>query len=286
MFKTSDLLEQQSIDLKDVIIEANPQQTPFSTFAMSKAVKAGNPIVNWIEETIEDSATTIAEGGDAPAFVKDTSEPMSNYLELFASTATVSHTAQASEIAGINDLLLREVEKKTKSMKRYIEQKLLYGEKAFANDKYETSGIFEQINASNRHKVPSLSAIGESSFQDLLSSVYDAGVGYNLIAFMNAHTKNQLNKLASVTYIGTDKQLGFNADRFTTAYGEAYFVDVPNMKAGDIVVVNTDFIETPTLIPFQAIPQAQSGSKTSVFLQTQLGIKLLNSRAAASLRVE
>lgn len=286
MFKTSDLLENQSIDLKDVIIEANPQQTPFATFAMSKAVKAGNPVVNWIEETIEDSATTIAEGGDAPAFVKDTSEPMSNYLELFASTATVSHTAQASEIVGINDLLLREVEKKTKSMKRYIEQKLLYSEKAFANDKYETAGIFEQINASNRHTIANASDLTQSDLDKMLGSLYDSGVGYNLYCFLNAHTKHKINQFASVTYLGSDKQLGFNVDRYATAYGDLYFIDTPAMQTGDLVALNADYIETPILIPFQALPQAQSGSKSSIFLQTQLGLKLLNSRAAASLRVE
>ncbi|WP_025843741.1 DUF5309 family protein [Brevibacillus agri] len=283
MFTTQDFVTGQVLDLKNEIILANPKATPFTTFMMSKEVDAQSPVVSWIEETInESSATSIPEGGDAPAHQKDDSGLMENYLELFAAQALVSDTAQASNAVGIADLLAKDIAMKTEAIKRRIEVKLLYGTKVYAGGKYETAGIFNQIHANNKVTDTALSA---TKLEETLSKIYDAGVSYNMIAFCSAYMKNEINKLGVVTLLGRDQQLGFDTNVYSSAFGDITFIDVPMMDRNDLLIVNPDFLELATLIPFQAKPEPVSGSKQAVFLQTQLGAKLLNSKSAASLKI-
>ncbi|GLH62389.1 DUF5309 family protein [Parageobacillus sp. G301] len=283
MFTTQNFVPGQSIDLKDTLILANPKVSAFSTFCMSKEVSAKSPTVQWIEETInENAAKTLAEGADAPAHVNDDPQLMENYLELFGSLAQVSNTAQASEAVGIKDLLVKDMQNKTEALKRRIEQKMLYGVKNFAGGVYEMAGIFELVNVANR---VSDSTLTPEKFEETISKLYDAGVSYNLVAFMNAHTKQIINGFTNVTYLGRDKLQGMDTSVYSTAFGDVTFIDVPAMKTGDIVILNPDFIETPVLIPFHAVPQGANGSKVSVYIETQLGLKLLNSKAAATFTI-
>lgn len=280
MFTTQNFVTGQVLDLKNELILANPKATPFTTFMMSKEVGAQSPVVSWIEETINDaSATTIAEGGNAPAHENDSSALMENYLELFAAQALVSDTAAASNAVGISDLLSKDVAMKIESIKRRIENKLLYGMKAYANKKYETGGIFNQIHADNKVTNTDLTA---TKLEETLSKIYDAGVSYNMLAFCSAHMKNEINQLGAVTLLGRDETLGFDATVYSSAFGDITFVDVPMMNRDDLLIVNPDFLELATLIGFMGRPEPVSGSKQAVFLQTQLGGKLLNSKAAAS----
>ncbi|MGE8079248.1 SU10 major capsid protein [Peribacillus loiseleuriae] len=282
-FTTENFVPGQSFDIKDTLILANPKISAFSTFALGKAVPAKNPTVKWIEETInETSAVTMKEGGDSPNHVNDDADLMENYLELFGATAQVSNTAQASEAIGIEDLISKDMAAKTEAIKRRIEQKFLYGVKGFTAGKYETAGIFNLVNSSNAIEDKTAS-ISPAMFEILISKVYDAGVSYNLVAFMNAHTKQMINQFANVTYLGKDKFQGMDTSVYSTAFGDVSFIDTPAMKTKDILILNPDFIETSVLIPFTGTVQGANGSKKSVYLETQLGIKLLNSKAAATL---
>lgn len=284
MFDTQQFLQGQSYDLKDELILANPIRNAFSSFALSKSVKANNPVVSWIEETVEDSAVTMPEGGDAPEQQNDSRELLSNYLELFGATAMVSNTAQASEVVGINDLLAKDVKMKTEAIKRRIENKMLYGTKNYANGTYEMDGIFNLVHTDNR--VTDASGIAPALLDETISKVYDAGLGYNLVAFCNAHMKHNINQFANVTYLGRDKMLGMDINVYSTAFGDITFIDVPAMNREDLLILNPEYIETPVLIDYHATLQGENGSKKSVYLETQLGLKLLNSKAAATFRVQ
>lgn len=279
-FTTENFVAGQSFDIKDTLILANPKVSAFSTFALSKTVPAKNPTVQWIEETInEASAVTMAEGGDSPTHVNDTAGLLENYLELFGGTAQVSNTAQASEAIGISDLISKDMAMKTEAIKRRIEQKLLYGTKAFTGGKYEMDGIFNLVNATNKIDAE----LTPMAFENLIAKLYDAGASYNLVAFMNAHTKHRINGFANVTYLGKDKLQGMDTSVYSTAFGDVTFIDTPAMKTNDIVLLNPDFIETPVLIPFTATVQGANGSKQSIYMETQMGIKLLYSKAGATL---
>lgn len=151
MFTHDKFLEGQSVDLKDILIATTPVVTPFSTYLLGKGVNASSPKVSWIEESInEASAVTQAEGGDAPAYVEDSSIMLDNYLEIFGATATVSNTAQFSNATGVNDLLAKEVMNKSKALKMRIENKLINGTKGYASKTYQTGGILEQIHTDHK----------------------------------------------------------------------------------------------------------------------------------------
>lgn len=283
MFTSKDFAVGQNYDLKDVLIEVNKKQNPFTTFLLSKAVKATSPQVHWITEEIADSAVTLAEGGNAPDFKKDILAPRDNYLEIFANTATVTNTAQYSTVKGISDLLAHEVDKKSKAIKRRMENKFLHGVKGYdsGTQTYTTDGILTQINAD--HKVTG--ALTGDAFEEMIGKLYDAGVSDNLIVFLPARMKKTINELGVVEHFAKDKFLGFDIDQYITVFGTVNFALCEELGNNKMFAVNPDFLEMPILIPFHAQVEAVSGSKQSVFLETQAGVNLLNDRAAASFEI-
>ncbi|WP_047152177.1 SU10 major capsid protein [Aneurinibacillus tyrosinisolvens] len=282
-FSSSDYVVGQVHDLKQGLIDVNPERTPFLNLLLAKTVSAAGATVNWIEKEIDETtAVTMQEGGDRPAYKKDTLSPMNNNLELFGATAEVTHTAQASTASGITDLMNYEVANKTSSLKRRIEDKLLHGTKGFATGTYTTDGVFNLINAANRVTTTALVA---DDFETMLSKTYDAGVNYNQIVFCNAFMKKKINSFGVVTFLAREKMLGFDVSIYSSAFGDVTFIDVPKMTTNEMFVANPDFFELPELIPFQGVVQGANGSKTAIYIETQVGLKLLNSKAAASLKV-
>lgn len=284
IFTSKDFQVGQNYDLKDVLVEVNKKQNPFTTFLLSKVVKATSPQVHWITEEIADSAVTLAEGGNAPDFVKDTLAPRDNYLEIFANVASVTNTAQYSTAKGISDLLAHEVDKKSKAIKRRMENKFLHGTKGYdsATGTYTTEGILNQINAD--HKVTNSTLTGDK-FEETLEKLYDAGVSDNLICFIPARLKQALNKTGVVEFYAKDKFLGFDCEIYTSVFGTVTFILAEELGTDKLFIVNPDYLEMPVLIPFHAQVESVSGSKQSVFLETQAGVNLLNDKAAASFEI-
>lgn len=278
MFKAEDNI----IDMKDVLVEVNKKNNPFTTFLLSKTVKATAPIYSWTQEEIADSAVTLAEGGDAPSYQKDAHKILQNYLEIFANTATVSNTAQASSHLGLSDLLAKEVDSKTKAIKRRIENKLIHGEGGFAGGVYSTSGILEQTHVD--HKLTG-GAFDDVAFEGAVEKLYDAGVSDNMIAFLPASMKQKLVGSATIVHLAREKFMGFDADVYSSVFGTISFILTEEIGKNKMFIINPDYVELPTLIPFQGNVEPVSGSKQSVFLETQMGIALLNEKAAVSFEV-
>lgn len=280
MFKVND----EIIDLKDVLVEVNKKSNPFTTFLLSKTVKASAPVYQWIQEEITNSAVTLAEGGDAPAYAKDARYSKQVYLEIFANTATVSNTAQASSHHGIGDLLAKEVDSKTKSIKRRIENKLIHGEGGYdsVTGTYKASGILEQIDAD--HKLTG-AVFNDVEFEKAVEKLYDAGVSENMVAFLPARMKKALTDSQEVVFLAREKFMGFDAEVYSTVFGTVTFILTEELGQGKMFIANPEYIEMPTLIPINAKPESASGSKQSVFIETQVGIALLNEKAAVSFEI-
>ncbi|WP_042346063.1 SU10 major capsid protein [Bacillus massiliigorillae] len=280
-FSSQDFVTGQNYDVKDVLIEVNKKQTPFTTFLLSKTSKATAPQVHWITEEIADSAVSLAEGGDAPAFTKDTLKPLDNYLELFANTATVTNTAQYSTAKGISDLLAHEVEKKAQAIKRRMENKFIHGTKGYTAGTYTTAGVLAQIDATNK-----VTGTIADNLESVVEKLYDAGVSDNMLCFIPAKLKQELNKSETVTFLAREKFLGFDVEEYITAYGVVRFALCEALGNDTLFIINPDYVEMAELIPFHAEVQSANGSKQSVFLETQAGVQLLNPLAGAMLTVE
>ena len=194
----------------------------------------------------------------------------------------VSNTAQYSTATGIADLLNREVVKKMKSIKMRMEDKFINGTKSFANQTYTTAGILEQIDADNKVTSTSLT---KAKFHDTAGKLYDAGVSDEMICFLPANMKAKINEFEDLTYMARDSFLGFDADVYATEFGDIRFVLCRNL-VDKLFIVNPEYLELGVLIPFHATPENPSGSKQSIYLETQAGIKLLNPKAGASFEIQ
>lgn len=285
MFTTDKFVTGQSIDMKDVLISTTRVLTPFTTLLMSKTVRAENVTLNWIEEGINElAAVTMPEGGDAPAVVDDTLTPMSNYCELLGATALVSNTSQYTTATGWSDLLAHEVAKKTKAMKLKMENVLINGIKNYnvATKTYTTGGILEQIHLDNQ--VTNLADFTKIKFEETVSKLYDSGVSDDMICFLPANMKLTLNGFENVDFLARDFFQGFDTEVYVTPYGRIRFV-LEEKLSNKLFIVNPAYLELAELIPFHGTPEAVSGSKKAIYLETQFGLKLLNSHAASSFAI-
>lgn len=285
MFTSDKFAPGQSIDMKDVLIQTTPVITPFTTMLMSKTVRAENVVLNWIEEAVNElAAVVMPEGGDAPDAVDDTLTPLYNYCELLGATALVSNTAQATSAKGINDLLAHEVAKKTKAIKMKMEDILINGVKDYdiATKTYQTDGILAQINDINK---VTHAEFTKTKFEETVSTLYDAGVSDEMICFLPANMKIALNHFEDIDFLARDFFQGFDTDFYVTAYGKIRFV-LEEKLTNKLFIVNPNYLELAKLISFHGTVEAVSGSKRSIYLETQFGLKLLNSRAAASFAIE
>lgn len=283
-FTTASFVPGQNIDMKDVLIQTTPIKTPFTTLLLSKTVRATSPTMNWIEEAInEAAAVTLGESADAPAWVDDTLAPMSNYTELLGTTASVSNTAQHSEAVGIGDLLAKDVANKTKALKLAMEDRLINGFKDFeaATKTYKTAGILEQINAANKVENTTFT---EVKFLETIEKMYNAGSGDNMLCYLPAQMKLKLNDFKNFQYFAKDNLAGVDVEEYVSPFGRVRFV-LTEKIANKLFVVNPDYLELGILIPFHGQVEPVSGSKQSVYLETQFGLKLLNSKAAASFAI-
>lgn len=280
MFKVEDKV----VQLRDILVEVNKKQNPFTTFLLSKEVRATAPVYSFLQEEIADSAVTLAEGGDAPKYTKDERKLKQIYLEIFANTATVSNTAQYSSHQAISDLLSKEVDSKTKAIKRRVENKLITGTGSYdaSTGTYHASGILEQIDAT--HKLTG-TEFTDVQFEQAIEKLYDAGVSDNMVAFLPASMKQKLIKSETVVHMAREKFLGFDADVYSTVFGQITFILTEEVGKNKMFIANPDFIEMPTLIPLHGQVEPVSGSKQSVYLETQCGIALLNERAGVSFEI-
>ncbi|ACB84818.1 DUF5309 domain-containing protein [Natranaerobius thermophilus] len=286
MFTHNNFLQYESIDMSGVLEVTNVPQTPITSLLMVRQVQAQAPQVHWVEVEIdESSAVTQGEGDDAPEHKTDNRELKENYLEIFGATAKVSNTAQYSTSETVNDLLAHEVELKTQSIRNRMENKFINGNKNFADGVYETDGILNLINSENQKTEDEFN---ENVFLDTLQKLYDANVHDNMIVFLRPEEKIKINQEFNnvVKYTDTlDRVAGFDAEQYISPFGIVRFALAPKLPANTMFVINPAYLEMPTLIPFTARPQNPSGSKQEVYLETQAGVKLLNSYAGSTLEI-
>jgi hypothetical protein len=284
IFTTDKFVPGQSFDMKDVLIQTTPVKTPFSTLLLNKTVKANAVNMEWIEEAInENAAVTLGEGADAPDRVDDTLAPLSNYCELIGATASVSNTAQNSSAIGVSDLLAKDVANKTKAIKLKIEDRLINGVKGFtaATKTYTTAGILNQIHADNK---VSHTEFTEDKFLETIEKIYNAGASANMTCFLPAKMKLKLNGFTNFQHFAKDKMAGVDVDVYVTPYGNVTFV-LTEKITDKLFITNPDYLELGELIPFHAQVEPVSGSKQSIYLEWQGGLKLLNAKAASSFEI-
>ncbi|AKG35259.1 SU10 major capsid protein [Paenibacillus durus] len=284
MFTSDKFVQGQNYDLKELLINTTPFKAPFTNLLLTKTVKAEAPTMNWIETSINEAAAeTLAEGSDAPASVDDTLEPISNFTELVGATATISNTAQAANAVGISDLLAREIDSKTKAIKMGIENRLINGIKGYtaATKIYKTAGILEQIHTD--HKLTDTTFTNDK-FLETIEKIYDAGASDNLICFLPARMKLSLAQFTDFQFFAKDKVAGVDVDIFISPFGSVRFALTEKIQ-NKLFIVNPDYLELGELISFHGQVEPVSGSKQSVYLEWQGGVKLLNRKAAASFEI-
>lgn len=168
-------------------------------------------------------------------------------------------------------------------MKMRMENILINGTKSYdaTTKTYTTDGILAQIDPANQVTNTSFT---KAKFEETVAKMYDAGVNDEMICFIPAQMKIALNGFNNVEFLARDMFQGFDTEKYVTPYGIITFVLSEKLQ-NKLFIVNPNYLELAELIPFHAVPQPVSGSKQSIYLETQFGLKLLNSKAAASFAI-
>ncbi|MBM7869232.1 hypothetical protein JOC70_000701 [Clostridium pascui] len=288
MYTMNNNAQNQSLDLSKEIAILNPKRTPLLSYLLQngKVTKAESNIINWYEETLNTNAIkTIQEGANAPAETEDSTALLTNFTELFAGTAKVSNTAQASTIVGVDDLMAREVSKKLTLLKYKMNDILMTGTKAAKTETegQKTNGLLNLVNDSNVITAKAAN-VAVDEFEAMLKIMYDSSTNDNMICFCSDVQKQVINKFYNVSFMAKDEFLGFVCDRYHTDYGDVTFVLEPSLaNAKSIIVVNPDYLELKELQPAQAIDLAVTGDSIAKMVKWEGCLKLANSKAAAKI---
>jgi hypothetical protein len=106
-----------------------------------------------------------------------------------------------------------------------------------------------------------------------------------MVCFLPARMKLELNGFTNFQHFAKDKMAGVDVDVYVSPFGNVTFVLTEKIK-DKLFIVNPDYLELGELIPFHAQVEPVSGSKQSIYLEWQGGLKLLNAKAAASFSIE
>lgn len=107
-------------DIDEQVSNIAPTKTPFQTMIGTRNVKSTH--FEWMEDALDPPAANAqVEGADAPASTFTPLMNRNNYTQIFSKTATVSGTADAVELHGVDKQMAREMARKSMELKRDLE---------------------------------------------------------------------------------------------------------------------------------------------------------------------
>lgn len=290
MIKTNSFTPNENIDLTKEISLIHPLDTPLMTYLMGKGQYENglSNIVTWREKTLDTTSDiSFAEGSETDAFQSTQRAEKSNVMEIFKKAVSVSGTAQASKIVGINDLLAEEVNDRMVEMKVQIEKALVNGTRNDGSASpyvRKMQGLLGFAHADNIIKADSFMP----SFQTFARKLWENGLGTNeYICMINADMKEEMDDFYKSSYIynAPTSEFGIVVHRVNTNYGVVNVILNRHMPVDKAVMFDPKFVRLSFLRKpfFESLAKTGDSVKAQVITETTL--KVLNEKAVAVLDI-
>lgn len=276
----------ESISLSNELALLGVQATPFSSLLLSKGVeKALSTVYTWKEKTLAtDGETDAIEGGDTTVFQQSSKREISNILQIFKRSVSISGTAEAMQSTKFS----QEVADRLLELKIKLEQVLINGIKSDGSTGdfiRRMSGIIEFADPSNNTYTGSypVEAIKEG-MRNLWNNDLQEGTYY---AFVNADIKEQIDEAYADKYSYQHKTTNFGliTETLNTNYGIVNVVLSKHIPEDKIVLFNDATINMVALREAHFEPLAKTGDSTKGHIVGEYSLKVGTPKAVAVLTV-
>jgi hypothetical protein len=285
MIKTNNFTQHENIDLMDEISLVHPMDTPLSTMLLAgkKYDGATSKIITWREKSInayEDMA--VEEGSETTEFQSSSRVEKNNVQQIFKRAVSISGSAMASDVVGIQNLLQSELNDRLIEMKIAMEKAYLTSTKSdgSVDGIRRMQGLINFVPAQNKVDEP----FSENAIKGTVQKLWENGLGTGeYVAFVNADLKDQIDQLykEKYFYVADHDKFGILANTIQTNFGNVKLILNRHMDADKILIFDPSFVKLSFLRTPQFELLAKTGDSVKAQVIAETSIKVLNEKAVA-----
>ena len=290
-------------DLKDVIYNISPEETPFYTKA--RKTTARNTLVEWQTDSLRASAANAHIEGDATtANARTATSRLGNYTQIFKNAVVVPDTDEGLDKAGRAREIAYQTLKIAKEQKLDIEKALFDNNARVAGNAttarelagapaWLTSntsfGANEGANPTGdgtdarTDETTTLLAFSQARFDTVMQSIWDNG-GKPDTVYLSSFQMNVAlgftgnNNQRSAVQAG-DERVVKSLAVYVTPWGTVEFMPSRENRSRDVFIMQDDMWEVATLRPTKNVALAKTGDNTTRQVVTELTLVCKNEAA-------
>jgi len=269
-------------DLTDIIANITRHETPL--FSKLRKVSANATLHEWQTDSLSTGATNAQiEGADFSFTTPATRTRVNNNTQIFTKTAEVSRTQRKVSVAGVEDEMAYQLEKRMKEIATDIEAALITGtgNSGASGTARSLKGIlsFMTTNVETGTGTASTEALTEDMYNDLLQTIWDAG-GRPDMTLVNSFQKRQISSFSTsnTRYMDMDdsKKLTNSVAIYESDFGIQTIELDPFMTTSVVAVLQSDLWAIATLDGLHTTDVAKVGDADRMAIVGELTLEARN----------
>ena len=290
-------------DLKDVIYNISPEETPF--YSKSSKTSARNTLVEWQTDSLRASAANAHIEGDATAGeARSATTRLGNYTQIFKNAVVVPDTDEGLDKAGRAKEVAYQTLKIAKEQKLDIEKALFDNNARAAGNSstarelagapawLTTNTVFGANEGADptgdgtdarTDETTALTAFSQAKFDGVMQSIWEEG-GKPDTVYLSAFQMNVAlgftgnNNQRSAVQAGDERVIKSLAV-YVTPWGSVEFMPSRENRSRDVFIMQDNMWEIPVLRPTKNVALAKTGDNTTRQVVTELTLCAKNEAA-------
>ena len=290
-------------DLKDVIYNISPEETPF--YSKSSKTSAKNTLVEWQTDSLRASAANAHIEGDATtAEARSSTTRLGNYCQIFKNAVVVPDTDEGLDKAGRAKEVAYQTLKIAKEQKLDIEKALFDNNARVAGNSTtarELAGVPAWLTTSTdfganegadptgdgtdarTDETTTLIAFSQARFDGVMQSIWEEG-GKPETVYLSAFQQNLAlgftgnNNQRSAVQAGDERVIKSLAV-YVTPWGTVEFMPSRENRSRDVFIMQDNMWEVAVLRPTKNVALAKTGDNTTLQVVTELTLCAKNEAA-------
>ena len=288
-------------DLRDVIYNISPEETPFYT--KSRKTTASNTLHEWQTDALRAAAANAHVEGDATtAEARTATTRLGNYTQIFKNATTVPDTDEGLDKAGRAKEVAYQMLKTAKEQKLDIEKALfdsnarvagnsttareLAGAPAWIKTNQAnvgTSGAAPTGDGTDTRTDGTQTVFTQADFDTVMQSIWEEG-GTPDTCYLSPFQMNKAlgftgNNNQRANVVAGDERVVNSLSVYLTPWGQVAFQPSRLIRSRDVMIIQDDMWEVAVLRPTKNVALAKTGDNTTRQITTELTLVCKNEAA-------
>lgn len=288
-------------DVDNILYNVDPFETPVMN-AIPRD-KAESTYTEWFTDDLAAPAqNAVIEGDDATTLASDKATRLGNYTQISEKTIQTSSTQEAVSRFGRSKEMAHQMVKKGKELKMDMELALIGLNNARAagaagtarelasvqtwlttNTSFGATGADATGDGTDARTDGTQRAFTEALLKEVLESNWTEGGKANLIvagAFNRSAFSGFQGNATQVQHGNTDKRIVATAKIYEGDYHTLTVIPSRQLRARDVLVLQTDMWALSFLQPFKSTPLAKTGHSDREMLSVEYTLKAKNEKSS------